>query len=220
MTDQPTKLPYHQIIESLATSLEGMDLETISYVDKTIREKILDRPEWKHKIKLYGLAKFMEYNVVQWIKDGKKSDSLWASNKRLDLFEKSLCTDDGLIKVYVPMFFISKQDRTDDTEALVKLGEVPDVKPFLERRETNKTSGHDRYYLYGSEITVRLRHVDIMKLLIDLSEKCILQYKKLKHDVPYKVMVESNEPVFAFTFEYINYMELVKRITRMSEYVD
>ena len=206
-----TSLPY-DILESIVTFLYNEDLVALSCVNKTIRRDILETSSCKDRIEFHILAQCVGKRIER-LKEGQSPMDriFWKNLTGSDvLLERTLFTYDGLIKVYVPtcdsdesiknIIDMNNLSMEPEQNIISLLTKDPDSK------EKMYIDGIETIYLNGMEIIICLECDNLIDLLIDLSEKCILQSNRVRK--PHNIATNGVFPTLEFTLKYTNYMKI------------
>jgi len=209
-------LPY-DILWSIIAKLDDEGLEMLSYTCKTIYTDIMTTPLWRNRVKCHGLMKSMfRYRIHRKV---HMAMNIWCTNidpynNFHELFSHSLCIGGGLVKTYIPIFFVFEVSDANfnirDTDVLMK---EPDVRPFL-NIQVEKNKMGKIFSLQGLPIWIQLQYLEVVDPLINLSETCVFGYNRLIPTEFSKIVTECSQPTLEFVFKYDNYIEVLKQITK------
>ena len=196
-----SSFPFDSVLESLNDG----DVKTLTCVNNAIRKNIIDIPTYRNRIGYLSITQFMNYHTdvrrEYYVVNGRYTKS--TSYKSLyELFENSVCKEDGFVDVYVPLFPITEIPDHD----IKMLQQSHNIKPFL---QVPRDEVGCKTILSSHDISVMIKHRNIMIPLVDLSQKCILRSEKLLSLG--KILYV--HPVLKFTLKHTNYMDVIKYIT-------
>jgi hypothetical protein len=172
--------------------------------------------DWENKVRCHG---GLQQTISYYVKQQKKYEieivnglPIWKVPYRSfhDLFEKSLCTNDELVKVYVPIYFMDENGNGSNN--------TDNLKKELEREQNVKLSleigpSGCKIFIHNIQIGTELSYQSTIIPLTNLSKKCVLQYKRFGYNKLHRTIIKSSNPVLEFTFTHTKYMDVLKCIT-------
>jgi len=194
----------YPILKSIVGYLDDIDVETLSCVNKTLREEILIF--WKNRIKCGGLMRSISYHVML-SKEYKVVNGrpYFIPYKRYhELFGNSFSSNDGLVRVNI-LIFLTKEVDIHEDKKLIVLSPGQDIRPFMDVRKGYRYGVIcDTVFVHGLQIRTLLSYQDLIILTLNESDVCLFLYDNCKR------------PMLQFVFTYNKYMKLLKNIIALN----
>jgi len=131
-------------------------------------------------------------------------------NNPYELFEHSLVTGNGLITVYIPIYFTSDDgvdyDKIDELEKFSK----QDMKPLMDIYK--RTNTNYKLFIRDVEMDIGLWNESIVNPLKNLSEKCTFHRDRVVWNRLNRSTNEHSGPTLEFVLTYTNYANVIKCI--------